>query len=182
MRTPKVGDKIFVKTIPAYKKGNTGNKYCIIESILLDTIFCRPKSSRNKQIDVSIDDIEFVESEKVVEDKLTREDRANIVRRLVMEETLKEDGQFVRELQFLGKLIKQYPSVKFWRNFNPSFQVRTCLWWLGNGRDQMRVFWNKEMLDLSCNGHKTEVKLEKEKIGADLPVKRRVKNLIDLLD
>ena len=194
MRLPKIKDKVFIKTVPEFQRGNPANKYCIVDGSLLSTVFVRPKNSRNKAFDVHIDDIEFVESEieKPRGDKrLTKEEQETIITRLVNPEMLAIAGILNREKAHLRKLAKEYNDPNFWINFAPEFQVKSLIWWLRGGTMQMKKFWTEKesqeriekYVDIQSEkiNNIVTVQVEDEKVGEDYVFVKKPKNLIDQL-
>lgn len=157
MRTPKIGEKVWVKKI-------SSDKPCTIKSISWIYINVRPLHAR-QDVEVTIDDIEYISPET-----LTGEEKKEIVNRLVKPETFKEDiSYFYREISTLNNLVKKYPNLDFWREFAPNFQVKSLMWWFGGGTIQMNDFYNFYLLDFDVK----KTTIGKDKIGEDIKIEKQ---------
>lgn len=91
-----------------------------------------------------------------------------------------ESYDAARDLMVMYKLFKQFPSEKFWRNYDLGFQLNAALWFLGqDGQDKLKQDWSLFNLDLP----KQEVHtLSTEKQGNDFvaPI-QKPKTIADLL-
>lgn len=188
-RKPKVGDKIWINSDQRYSKDSDNSRYCVITAILDSVIFCRPKYSRGEEIHVEISNIDYVEPEKIKSKKkkkklpklnqpISNSERETIIRRLVKEESLNESGGMVREIMVFYKLYRKLNDLEFWQNFTPAFQVRSLLYWLNTGYNDLRVFFNKNTLDISSKT--PQYNLSQEKIGEDIVTKKKIKSILDL--
>lgn len=109
--------------------------------------------------------------------KLSRQERGQILKDLVETATLRDN--FQREIIILSKLIQKFPHRHFWlEGFKPALKVESLSYWYN--RPEVEQLYKNWALDLST---KVEpIKLEKEKVGADIAIeKKRPKNLLDLL-
>lgn len=111
--------------------------------------------------------------------KFTRAERGQILKDLVEPATLRDN--FRREIIILSKLIQKFPHKEFWtEGFKPALKVESLSYWYN--RPEVEDLYKKWALDLTT---KVEpIKLEKEKVGADIvldPKQKKPKNLLELL-
>lgn len=170
-REPKKGEKVLYQGIE-HK----------VESYCLGTVQLRKKFARDF-IFVDLDAIEFITELKKktklppTKEKLTQEEVSGLLKRLVKEEFLKDN--FKLEITLFYRLFRKYNNREFWLEFTPAFQVKSLLYWINSGGEDLRIFFNKMTLDLSRNSPKIE--LSEEKIGEDYQIKKKAKNVLDLL-
>jgi hypothetical protein len=99
-----------------------------------------------------------------------------ILRRLVEEKTLKEN--FQREMILLCKMWKRLPHREFWlEGFCPALKVNSMTYWFN--RQEVEDLYKKWAVNLESK--REEIVLEKEKIGKDIIVQKRARNLLELL-
>jgi hypothetical protein len=152
MRKPRVGDKIKVKktTLPQYD-----GIVCTIKKVNWIYVTILPKYGR-QEIEITDDDIESYENKEA----FSGDEKKEIVKKLVLDESLLDVKNVYRELAILNKLIDKYPDLDFWRGFAPGYQARSIAWWLGGGSEELRTEYMKLSLDFSVKESKTgEVKL-----------------------
>ena len=172
-RIPKINDIVRVNAVEI-----SPAKDCKILSIVLDSIFVRPKFSR-QDFEIKEDQIVSWVNEEI----LTGKEKETIIRRLVKEEFLKSEDfhQLHNQLHILKRLIVEYPNLDFWRNFSPPTRVVSLAQYMGANKDALRFQYNQATLDLGAKEQVKEV-LSEEKIGEDIIVKKRPKNMLDLID
>lgn len=163
-RQPKINEKVWVKSI-------CQDKPCTVKEI--NWIYVKVKPFRKEAEEVLIDEIEFIEPET-----FSGEEKKSIILRLVKQEILKESSNYYREVATLNNLIKKYPNLNFWRQFNAGFQVRSLMWFLGKGASQMNNFYNQFELDFKT---KKIIIPQQEKIGKDESLKNK-QTVMDLLN
>lgn len=148
-----------------------------VTSIVLDTIFARRKSARQ---DESFDlDIKF---EYIDEEKLTGKEKYEILDRLVKPEILLDMAKKNFQLSVLNKHIKKHPNLDFWRQFDPGFKTFNLLWYYGDGAQMLNFKYQEFTFDLDSKASKPDNKLSESKIGEDITVKQKPRNLVELFD
>ena len=156
-RKPKIGEKVWVRKI-------CKNKPCTIKEIKWIYIYVRPFHAK-ENVEVTIDDIEYIQPEM-----LTGEEKYTIVNKLVKSEMFKENiSNFNMEIATLNFLIKKYPNLEFWRQFDPGFQVKSLKWWIGSGMMQMNNFYN--LFELDFEQKKTTI--GDKKLGEDIKIEKQ---------
>lgn len=169
-----VGDKILLN----------GTEYKITQE-LMGVYWGRKKyAKQDEQLDLlNATLIESSRKPKKVKEppkiKLTPQERGQILRGLVKPETLRDN--FQREIMILARLIRKFPHKEFWlEGFKPALKASSLLYW--EKRPEVEDLYKKWALDLTA---KVEpIKLENEKIGADIVLdtkQKRPKNLLELL-
>ena len=90
-----------------------------------------------------------------------------------------------REIGVLKKLFSKYPVVEFWRQLEFGFQMRSLLFlWGKNGAPQLEQKYKQFTLDkLSSKSDNkgSNSTLRAEKIGEDVKIENKPKNLLDIL-
>lgn len=178
MRTPKIGEKIKLNKDTL----NPDKIYKIVELIynllsekeILYVIIKEFNKKGSPKIKVSIDDITYIEAET-----LSGEEKHKLLDKFVKADFLPDFTTRHKELGVLNRLIKAYPNLDFWRNFNPNFQVKSLLWWFGGGKKDLIVAYNYFTLNLTTP--QKVVSLQSEKIGEDVQINKKPKTFLDLL-
>lgn len=176
MREPKIGEKIFVKTIPQYTKADN-HKPCKVTRYALGYVWYKPNRWRGEDLECPLEDIEFAEPEK-----LELAEKKEIINRLVLKEFLPDYKAMIRELGVLSQLTDRYRNLDFWRNLEWEVQLKTLAFFIGAGEKELRIAYNKYVFSLDENTTKQEnIEIGTEKIGIDLEIVKKPKNLLDLL-
>jgi hypothetical protein len=153
-----------------------------------DTAYIKLKYARNEEM-VAISDLEIVpiiekepsKPRKAYGDKppvkITREQRGQILKNLVNEESIKLN--FKREIMVLARLIRKFPHVEFLLDgFKPAIKANSLLYWINRPEvEQLYKTWA-----INLESKPVEIVLEKEKVGEDIAVAKKAKNLLDILD
>ncbi len=148
-----------------------------VTSIVLDTIFARKKFAR---ADESFDsDVKFEYAEI---EKLTGKEKYDILERLVKPESLDEMSKKNFQLSILNKHIKKYPNLDFWRQFDPGFKTFNLLWFYNDGAKMLNFKYQEFTFGVDSKGSKPQSVLSEAKIGEDVLVKQKPKNLMELFD
>ena len=164
MRVPIKGDKVYLKNNPLYSR-QSGSKPCKVEDYILGIVFVRPLRLR-LLLEVMPEDLDYLDDEK-----LTMADKEEILKRLVKEEFLKTNQDWMRELNGLNKIYLKYPYVDFLRNLTFDYQARSIWWFLGGGADQLTQKFKLFSIDISSK--KQDTQLNKEKLGEDVVIKQK---------
>jgi len=141
-----------------------------------DTAYIKLKYARAEEM-VAISDLEIIEEPiKPKVDKLSNKERGEILTRLVEEKSIKLN--FKKEWAILCKLVKKFPHLGFWREgFKPALKVESLAYWYN--RPEVEQLYKTWAINLESKHE--EIVLEKEKIGTDIHVEKKCKNLLDLL-
>jgi hypothetical protein len=100
-------------------------------------------------------------------DKITPAIRWKIVNRLLHPESMAVKGAVGREIKFLKMLEKLgYTDPDFWLNWNPGFQVRSLIWFRGDGASCIRQAWG--LYQISQNEKKVLEQKAKEETMAKI--------------
>lgn len=172
MRKPRIKEKVWIKNIPQYAPPD--GKLCTVTNAALGLVWVKPKYHRGPDLEVDLDDIVYAEPET-----LSAEERAELVKRFVKVELLREMNNYHIELGLMKTLLKKYPNCNFWRNFRPGFQLKSLRWWLGNGKNDLRYIYNEKSLDINSSKRQT-VNIGAEKIGEDIAINQKPKAFTDL--
>jgi hypothetical protein len=139
------------------------------------------KHSR-KKTEVDLSQIEYTEEEKKKQKappppiKLNRQERMEILKRLVEESSIRDN--FLREVMVLSRLIRRFPHVDFWKEgFKPALKVNSLLYW--ENRPEVEKLYKDWAICLTKPVE--EIKLEQNKVVEDLPIRKKARNLLDLL-
>jgi hypothetical protein len=170
MRKPKINEKVYIKTIPQAMRGK--GKPATVKAVVLDSVTV--KLFHSETVDVHISDIDYIKAEK-----FSGKESEEIIIRLVKAETLCEPNQLILQRKFLNILIEKYPSLQFWKNFSPKYQVRSLIWWLAGGKMEMMKEYNKYTLDFPDPINHNELLLE-ESIGENYKIKPKKIKVFDL--
>ena len=174
MRIPKVGEKISCNCLPQF-----AGVELTIKSVMLGTVFARVKRGRE---DVPLEEDQFTYLEP---ETLTGAEKKEIIIRLVKESYISDILAFRKEQGMLNKLIIKYNNCEFWKDFDPGFQVRSLVFFLGqNGSPQIEQKFKQFTLDkLSSKSDNkgSNSTLRAEKIGEDVNIENKPKNLLDIL-
>jgi hypothetical protein len=173
MREPKKDEIVRLKA--------NQSEWKVIDYCLGLVILRENKKHSRKKIEVDLSQIEYTTEEKPKKKsepavRLTRLQRGEILKSLVTEESIKEN--FQREIVGVSKLINKFPHVEFLlEGFKPAIKANSVFYWLN--RPEVEQLYKNWSIDLT---RKTEeIVLEKEKIGTDIEIKRKPKNLLELL-
>jgi hypothetical protein len=162
-RYPKIGEKVKQDGIE-YK----------ITAECMGIYYGKVKYSR-EDVELDLSKIEYLEGEK-----LSKKDLFIILEKLIKEETLKREK--IEQLKLFGRLRKKYPDISFWRDyFEPKYKVAGLLWYFGNGASELELEYKKFTLDLSLTGKPEKVIIGDVKVGNDLKIEKKPKNLLELL-
>ena len=159
-RKPKAGDKVYVKSsiLPQF-----AGKPLTVKEVKFMYVEVLPKYAR-QTVEIMDDDIEsYLEPEK-----LTNDERFQIIDRVVFKEMLDVEGARFHEIIFLNKLVIKYNNLDFWRSFDPGFQAKSLSWFLGGGKPQIYQFYNAFTLDFD---KKVSV-IGNVKLGEDIEIKK----------
>ena len=163
-RQPKIGEKVWVKKV-------SSEKVCTVKSINWIYVTVRPLCAR-QDVEVTIDDIEYI-AEEILDGK----EKSEIIKRLVKNETLIGDKtNYYREVATLNNLIKKYPDLDFWREFDPGFQAKSLMWYFGGGKLKINDSFNNFNLDFSPK----KSTIGEVKLGEDVKVEKQ-QTLRDIL-
>jgi hypothetical protein len=160
-RLPKIGEKV----------KQDGVEYKIV-SECLGVYYGRAKYVR-EDTELDLEKIQFLTAET-----LSRDDMFKLVSFYVKEEFLKNN--FINEVKILGRLRKKYPDLSFWREyFRPGYKVKGLMWFFGGGAEELEKQYKLYTIDLTRKPEKAII--GDTKIGEDLPITKRARNLLDLL-
>ena len=172
MRKPRIGEKVSINTIPSLV-----GKEVTIKSFLLDSVFVRQKFGRE---DIEVNESDLVYLEPI---KLLASQKIDIIKRLVKPDCINNILALRKEQGVLNRLVGKYNDADFWLNLELGFQLKSLVWFFGSGSDQIRIRFSQFALDKSqatCNN--SPITLREEKIGADVPIVNKPKNLLDILN
>lgn len=102
-------------------------------------------------------------------DSLSGEEKRAIIRALVKPERELTLQDYVVELAQFNRLLKRFPSLDFWRSFNPGFKVFSVIWFLGGGKAELMSAYNAFTLEFKPKA----VKTDGVKIGDDIAVVKK---------
>lgn len=169
-RNPKINERVYVLGLKGF---GPGEKTCKVHGFFLDTVYVRLEP-RKPLVEVDLKDVVYVEK-----DKLTTTEKTYILwKHLTPEMYSRLDAKV--EYSLLGRLVKKYPDLSFWRDFNPPYQVKSLLYWLGNGRQEFKQFYNEFTQDISTPTQNITKNITSEKIGEDSSLTFKPKNLKQL--
>lgn len=172
IRKPRISEKVCVIGLTGYEPGNPDGNYCKIDGYFLDTVYLK---CGGKVIETTIDKIEYLE-----EKKISKDDKAEIVKRLIKPEFLKKIP-IKNVIIYLNLLLKKYKDIEFWLDgFNPGYQAKSLSWWIGGGKDELRKAYDMFTKDYTTPIVDLKANLEKEKIGSDTVLTKRPSSYIDL--
>lgn len=175
MRIPKINEKIFIKNIPEYK-GPDGKAVKVIQ-YSLGFAYVKPPYWKGELIEVPLEEIDFI-----TPDSLSGEEKKKIINEHVKLEYITDFTVYHREMGILNKIIEKYPDLSFWREyFVPDFQVKSLIFYLASGKDFLKKRYNEFTIDLTTP-KTNNTTLNTEKIGEDVVINSKPKNLIDFLD
>ena len=173
MRQPKIGEKIKINGVEHR-----------ITSECMGLYYARPKFAR-QDIEIDLDNIEYLSEPKVKKVKkikekppvkITREERGMILRNLVEPDSLRDN--FQREIMILARLVRKFPHKEFLlEGFRPEIKASSLLYWI----DRPEVEKLYKIFAISLTQPQKEIKLEDEKVGEDIQIERRPRNLLELL-
>jgi len=176
-RKPVIGERVQVIGLEGYEPQNMKGAYCKVDGIFLDTVYLKPFRKKNK-IEVDLNQIVYLEPPKP--DTLSQEERVSILKRIVKAEYFTSQS-IGMEIAFLNRLVKDNPNLGFWRNgFNPDYQVKSMIWWISGGKDQLHTMYQLFTTDINKPKENLIQNLQKEKIGEDIVLTKKPKSLIDL--
>lgn len=170
MRTPKIGEKIKILN-------DSSEKIYKISELSIDGSYIVAKEFWKKKAqntNILLENIIYLEPES-----LSGIEKNQLLDKFVKADFLPDFVTRHRELGVLNRLIKAYPNLDFWRNFNPNFQVKSLLWWFGGGKKDLIVAYNYFTLNLTTP--QKSVNLQSEKIGEDVQINKKPKTFLDLL-
>lgn len=162
-RKPKVGEKVF----------QDGVEYKVVEEFL-GFYYGKKKYARENTL------LDPAKTKFLTEEKLSRDEIFQLLKGYVQEEFLKDN--FVKEIGVFGRLRQKYPDLTFWREyFRPDFKVKSLLWFLGGGSKDIELQYKKWTYNPDLTNQEKTVNIGTEKVGEDIEVKKKPKNLLDLL-
>lgn len=105
--------------------------------------------------------------------------RNEIVR--IVKKLLKDDAYVpARDIPVFYKLLKQYPDVKFWTNYDLGFKLNAMFWLVGSdGQQKLKSDYAVFLLDLKPE---QPYVLEIEKVGDDFTTEQNNKKSTNLAD
>lgn len=172
-RRPKKNDRVYIGGIPEYFQVEMK-----VKSTLLESVFVRPKGGR-EDIEVSESDLFYLDLEE-----LESGEKIELIKKLVKEEFLTDIILLRREQGVLNRLLKKYPDVDFWRGLEIGFQMRSLLFWIGkNGSPQIEQMYREFTLDKNTakGNNKSVTNITTEKVGEDIVVRAKPRNLLDII-
>ena len=162
MRTPKIGEKVNIKSDSLIYK---------IFDVSPDLLSVKIIEYRKKKSEIKTilsQDLIYIDPEQ-----LSGKEKNQLVDKFVKADFLPDFATRYKELSVLNRLLKLYPNLDFWRNFNPNFQVKSLLWWFGGGKKDLIVAYNYFTLNLTTP--QKSVNLQSEKIGEDVQINKKPK-------
>lgn len=171
-RQPRINEYIKVKGIP-----ELADKEVKVVASALGSVWVKPYKRAREDIEVSLNQVEFIEPEK-----LETKEKYEIIEKLVKPELLEQDKtRYKIELAILNRLYEKFPNIDFWKSFDPGYQAKSIIWWQGGGKDDLRKAFNEFALDTNRGKPQNRVELTSEKIGEDVQINNtKPKNLFDL--
>ena len=167
MRIPKIGEKVNIKSDSLiYKIFDVSQDLLVVK-----VVEYRKKKSEIKTI--LAQDLIYIDPEQ-----LSGKEKNQLVDKFVKPDFLPDFATRYKELSVLNRLLKLYPNLDFWRNFNPNFQVKSLLWWMGGGKKDLILAYNSFTLNLTTT--QKPVSLQAEKIGEDVKVQKKISTFSDL--
>lgn len=119
----------------------------------------------SKEYEVTIDDITFA-----VPEELTDHEKVNLINLHVLKCYTLDYRSKIRELGILKKLTKKYSNLDFWRSFEPGFKMKSLIWWLGGGAEEISKQYASFNLDFALK----IPTIGKEKLGEDVPAAKQM--------
>lgn len=166
-RIPIKGDSVYLKNNLLYARGVV-NKPCKVESYCLGVVFVRPYRGR-ELLEVTPEDLDYI-----FDEVLTSQEKQKLITDYVKPEFIKDFKDRMREVGTINKLEKMYPSIQFWRNFNIDFKIRSFMFFLGSGREQIAMMYKKFTVDNGLAKEQTCIKLADAKLGEDIKTKKQL--------
>lgn len=133
MRKPRLGEMVLVKA------GDLAGEKVKVSRANSFSIWTKQD---DREIELDIDDIELVER-----DKIDRREKSRLLHLYVEPLSLRLAEDRNREIGIFSRLLSKYPDVDFWRQFKPSFKVKSMAWWLGDGKADIEQQYNRLNLD-----------------------------------
>lgn len=162
MRRIKPGEKVVLKT-PSRPELN-GKPATVKQAGLFGLTVSMGRGRAVKYYEVSEEEVEFVTPES-----FSGDEKRQIIRELVKAERELSLQDYINEIHIFNRLLKNYPSLEFWRTFRPNFKGPSMAWYIGGGKADLISAYNAFTLEFKPK----EIKTDGVKIGDDIVVNKK---------